>query len=244
MLGYGYMPGHTGLGGPPLVRLLARLAGMEVRESAQALPERLSQWLGWADAIALAAALKNGKRAIEQATAGEGASCAEVRAELTRAILEDELLVVRPPSRSRMQARRAVVRNDDPDYVLYRQCYLALQQRMETAIGALRAGLRARLAAGAPEMAKLASVDAVMEQALAEKEYSLFLSVPARLEAYFAHLRQAAQAEDASGDDEQRPAQNARAWLDVFRKDMQRVLLAELDIRMQPAEGLQAALQE
>src|SRR5690606_13750628 len=136
------MPGHTGLGGPPLVRLLARLANTEVRESAQALPERLSQWLGWADAIALAAALKNGKRAIEQATAGEGASCAEVRAELTQAILEDELLVVRPPSRSRMQARRAVVRNDDPDYVLYRQCYLALQQRMEIAIGALRAGLR------------------------------------------------------------------------------------------------------
>ncbi|HEX7936672.1 MAG TPA: DUF3348 family protein, partial [Paraburkholderia sp.] len=32
------------------------------------------------------------------------------------------------------------------------------------------------------------------------------------------------------------------AWLDVFRKDMQSVLLAELDVRLQPVEGLLAAL--
>jgi len=31
-------------------------------------------------------------------------------------------------------------------------------------------------------------------------------------------------------------------WLDVFRKDMQSVLLAELDVRFQPVEGLLAAL--
>jgi hypothetical protein len=32
------------------------------------------------------------------------------------------------------------------------------------------------------------------------------------------------------------------AWLDVFRKDMQSVLLAELEVRFQPVEGLLAAL--
>jgi hypothetical protein len=32
------------------------------------------------------------------------------------------------------------------------------------------------------------------------------------------------------------------AWLDAFRKDMQSVLLAELDVRLQPVEGLLAAL--
>ena len=239
------MPGHTGLGGPPLVRLLARLAKIEVQESTQALPERLSQWLGWSDAIALASALKGGKRVTAQAAPDSELSCAEVRAELTQAILEDELLVIRPPTKSRMQARRAVVRNEDPDYVLYRQCYLALQQRMETAIGALRTQLRTRLAAaGTPDRVKLASVDAVMEQALAEKEYSLFLSVPTRLEAWFTQLRKDAQAEPASEDEAQRPTPENRSWLDVFRKDMQRVLLAELDVRMQPVEGLQAALQE
>lgn len=239
------MPGHTGLGGPPLVRLLARLANAEVRESEQSLPDSLSQWLGWPDAIALAAALKGGKRAVAPAPVDGSVSCTEVRAELTQAILDDELLAVRPPPKGRMLARRAVARNDDPDYVLYRQCYLALQQRMETAIGALRANLRARLAAGSPEMAKLASVDAVMEQALAEKEYILLLPIPSRLEAHFKQLRENAQAGEESREDAPRTAtQQARAWLDSFRKDMQRVLLAELDIRMQPAEGLQAALRE
>ncbi|KAE8755722.1 DUF3348 family protein, partial [Paraburkholderia madseniana] len=31
-------------------------------------------------------------------------------------------------------------------------------------------------------------------------------------------------------------------WLNTFRKDMQSVLLAELDVRLQPVEGLLAAL--
>ncbi|NVJ12466.1 DUF3348 family protein, partial [Myxococcus sp. AM001] len=34
----------------------------------------------------------------------------------------------------------------------------------------------------------------------------------------------------------------SRAWLDAFRKDMQSVLLAELDVRFQPIDGLLAAL--
>ena len=231
------MPGYTGLGGPPLVRLLARLAKIEVQASEQALPDRLSQWLGWSDAIALAGALKGGKKLTVPPTGEARITCDMVRAELTQAIQEDELLLVRPPVKSRMQARRMIVRNDDPDYVLYRQCYLALQQRMETSIAALRADLRARMAAMGPEMAKLAAIDAVMEQALMEKEYTLFVSVPTKLEAYFTQLRQASQDDDASDG-----AKSSNAWLDVFRKDMQGVLLAELDIRMQPAEGLQATL--
>lgn len=38
------------------------------------------------------------------------------------------------------------------------------------------------------------------------------------------------------------PAVTPGAWLDVFRKDMRSVLLAELDVRLQPVEGLLAAL--
>ncbi|WP_175224840.1 DUF3348 family protein, partial [Achromobacter ruhlandii] len=32
------------------------------------------------------------------------------------------------------------------------------------------------------------------------------------------------------------------AWLETFRKDMRSVLLAELDVRLQPVEGLLATL--
>ena len=38
------------------------------------------------------------------------------------------------------------------------------------------------------------------------------------------------------------PPITAGAWLDTFRADMRAVLLAELDVRLQPVEGLLAAL--
>jgi hypothetical protein len=37
---------------------------------------------------------------------------------------------------------------------------------------------------------------------------------------------------------------NPRNWLDFFCRDMQRVMRAELDIRMQPVEGLLSALRD
>ncbi|MNY78813.1 hypothetical protein D3C86_2192080 [compost metagenome] len=65
------------------------------------------------------------------------------------------------------------------------------------------------------------------------------------LEPHFQRLRQAEAAALAEAQAAGQPA-TARpgAWLGVFRKDMQSVLLAELDIRWQPLEGLLAALQD
>lgn len=238
------MPGHTGLGGPPLVRLLARLASLEVRGPAQPLPELLSQWLGWSDAIALATALKGGKATVGQSDQDASLLCEAVRTELTQVILDDELLAVRPPLKSRMQARRVAVRYDDPDYMLYRQCYVSLQQRMEISISTLREDLRARLASSSTEMSKLAAVDVVMEQALMEKERGLLASIPSILEVRFTQLRDAAQTAGQAEEGKRAQDLQAKAWLDTFRQEMQRTLLAELDMRMLPIDGLQAALQK
>jgi len=129
------------------------------------------------------------------------------------------------------------------DYPAFRQIYLSMQQTMETGIGNLRGRLRAKLAARTPDMSRLAEVDAVMERALSPRERSLLATVPGLLGGHFERLLKAdretradAQAlEDAS---EIAPG----AWLTVFRKDMRSVLLAELDLRFQPVEGLLAAL--
>jgi hypothetical protein len=63
---------------------------------------------------------------------------------------------------------------------------------------------------------------------------------------HFAVLRAAAQqtlaaAGTAEASEDAAPV-TPGAWLDVFRKDMRSVLLAELDVRLQPVEGLLAAL--
>jgi hypothetical protein len=68
------------------------------------------------------------------------------------------------------------------------------------------------------------------------------------LEACFERLKQAATPADgpsmptlAPADESATPAA-ADAWLDVFHKNLQSVMLAELDIRLQPVEGLLKAL--
>jgi hypothetical protein len=108
---------------------------------------------------------------------------------------------------------------------------------MEAGIGPLRERVRAVLASGSPAMARLAAVDEVMGQVLDARAHSLLATVPAVLEKHFERLRQAASAPDEPGDEAP-----PEAWRDVFHKDIQDVLLAELDFRFQPIEGLLEAL--
>ncbi|MFM0215697.1 MULTISPECIES: DUF3348 domain-containing protein [Paraburkholderia] len=292
---------RTAPSGPALIRLLARFADADVPEPRQSLSDRLSQWLGWTDAIALSSALTGAPPSVP-ATArafgsAEEAECARVRASLVKIITGDSAFAA---------ARRRGAGYVEPqampaDYALFRQRYQAMQQSMETGVGNLRGRLRALLAAKTPAMGRLALLDAVMERALGERERNLLASVPVLLAGHFERLREAAQqAQDqepapalddgtqadgaasraastaagnaaaaarsaAEGSAEpkahvqaqpqpqpQAPALDAaptpaqavapNAWLDVFRKDMQSVLLAELDVRLQPVEGLLAAL--
>jgi hypothetical protein len=109
---------------------------------------------------------------------------------------------------------------------------------MQTSIGPLRGRLRSTLATRSPEMARLAAVDVVMEQVLSAQEHRLLSSVPATLEKHFKRLHQA----DANVDADAEPEAEAGVWLAVFRKDMHDVLLAEMEVRFQPVEGLLEAL--
>ncbi|RZF30552.1 DUF3348 domain-containing protein [Paraburkholderia sp. UYCP14C] len=295
-------PQRSALSGPALVRLLARLGEADVAEARQSLADRLSQWLGWTDAIALSSALDGkppavagGARAFGRA---EEEECMRVRRSLVSAIASDSVLAGSrrrgpSPSSVRIAAPRVAV-DTQADYAVFRQRYLALQQSMETAIGTLRGRLRALLATQAPALARLAVVDAVMERALGERERTLLGAVPGLLGGHYERLREGekrrvaeAEAEAAAAADTTRQqsaaveaeakagaqatppasplaqvnasaaatrlakamdANNAAAplasdaWLDAFRKDMQSVLLAELDVRFQPVEGLLAAL--
>lgn len=248
-------PQRTALSGPTLIRLLARLTDADVPDERQSLSDRLSQWLGWTDAITLSSAL-NGTPPVVASDARANAravenECARVRSSLTHAITDDSVfaaLAQRGPVHASVPGGAS---DASVDYSVFRQRYLFMQREMETAVGNLRERLRVLLAARTPEMARLAMVDAVMERALGPREQSLLAGVPALLARYFERLRQAAAAEEATeasqADDRASGAQEGHvprppAWLDVFRKDMQSALLAELEVRFQPVEGLLAAL--
>jgi hypothetical protein len=229
---------RTAFTGSALTRLLARLADIDVPESRRAFADRLSHWLGWTDAISLSGVL-NGSPAVVPAglRAARGTSeqdeCARLRGVLAKAIADDSALLAAEKEQPGNPGKPA-------DFSPYRRRYVARQQTMEMAIGPLRERLRASLAARSPAMAQLAAVDAVMEQALSAQEYRLLATVPGLLEKHFRRLRQAQQALP----DEPEGGAPQVAWQDVFRKDMQAVLLAELDIRLEPVEGLLEALRK
>jgi hypothetical protein len=236
--------------------LLARLSNDNPVEPAQTLSQRLSGWLDWTDAIALSSALGSNTSAVAMFDAGSSgaaeeceAECRRVRAALMQAIEGDSILAPAKPARlARSPIPAHAPRRHDPaedaaGYALFRQSYLSLQQSMETSVGNLRRRLRAVLAGRSPAMSRLAMVDAAMERALGAREQQLLSSVPIALRGHFERLRRAegerlAQAQAQSD----LPAAERGAWLALFRKDMQCVLVAELELRFQPVQGLLAAL--
>lgn len=213
--------GRSGLTGAALVGLLAGMADAPQRpgETRSAFADGLVQWVGWTDAIALSAALERPAPATAPRTQDryteEQAEYARVRAALAQAIGREAQAAGRSPLEAGM------------GFAPYRQCCLARQQAMGVAVGALRERVRAAVAAGGGDLARLAAVDAVLARALAAQELRLFALVPARLEKHFQRLC-AGQATEGA--------------LDSFRADLQTVLLAELELRLQPVEGLLQAL--
>jgi hypothetical protein len=242
-------PARAAFGAPTFVRLLVRLADADASEPTQSLSDRLSQWLGWTDAIALSTALNGNPPTVASDARtlpdDEARLCARVRQSLANAIASDGDGGTAAAKRARPAQASAGDAGADtvPDYAVFRQRCLSLQQAMETDIGNLRGRLRLMLAARMPAMARLAAVDAVIERALSARERSLFAAVPALLGAHFERLRDAHRqtlADAEAGEDA--AARAPGAWLDAFRNDMQSVLLAELEVRFQPVEGLLAAL--
>lgn len=235
-------PQRIAFGGPALVRLLARLTDVDVPESGQSLSQRLSQWLGWTDAIALSTALAGSLPAVAGVRANadhaDGNACERVRASLQKAIAGDSAFTTarrRRPAHASTDDHAADVA---AGYSFFRQRYVSIQQRMETDIGSLRGRLRMMLVARKPSMSRLAVVDAVMERALDSREKAVLATVPVLLAAHFERLRRA----EAQRLADARVIAPPDEWLDVFRDDMRSVLLAELDVRLQPVEGLLATL--
>ncbi|MCC2597648.1 DUF3348 domain-containing protein [Pusillimonas sp. MFBS29] len=246
------MARRTSFSGPALVRLLAHWNDARIREPSQSLSDRLSQWLGWSDAIALAGALGGAVPAGSPMTPSASRTTRspdyDQEYERVRNALVDLIDNVNKPPPVRHRHRQApAARPDNPvqtesiEFSTYRQRYITLQQTMEARCSELRTRLRARLAGMSPEMARLAAVDAVMEQALNEREFSVLARVPVVLEAHFRRLKHEAAPLPAA-ESGQESATTANAWLNVFHQDMQSVLFAELEIRLQPTQGLLAAL--
>ena len=227
---------RTGLNGSALVELLAQLALTDSPRSPPSFVEGLGRWLGWKEAIHLSAALSAAAPAASPAASqapartapsGQAGASASARldAEFTRVRTAMALAIAQALD-------EADTGHDRLDFLPWRRCCFRLQQAMEAAVGPLRGQARAVLqgqAARHPDLATLAALDAALATALAPHEQAQLALMPVLLERHF--LRQN-QPQDLPQD----RADGA------FRHDMQRLLQAELELRLQPALGLLEAL--
>lgn len=246
---------RTSLTATALVRLLQELVTPRTRaaDSRAAFADGLVKWTGWADAIALSSALEHSPPsvplasdapdALEAAGAASGidgdaqaagseslpAACERVRTQLAQSIARETAAAGRSAMESHM------------GYTPFRQRYSARQQAMDLAVAALRDNVRSAAALHSPELARLAAVDAVLAQVLSAQERRLLHTVPTLLEKRYVQLRDA-HARPEAGAPGASPDSAAPAWVAQFRREMQAVLLAELDLRLQPVQGLLQAL--
>lgn len=226
---------HTSFHSSHLVRLLAELeliapapATAPAAALSLTLAERLSYWLGWTDAIPLSTALgtpvaASAAPASSAATAGTapGASAPTAAARATKAAYErvrDEL------ARAISQDALWTAKPSDPcDLAPYRRqihAQIHVHQRAMTArIGPLRDRVRAALQTASADLARLAALDAVLDRTLGPREHQLLESLATRLERQL-HTRPASD------------------WGRLVHS----VLLAELELRLQPIAGLIEAL--
>lgn len=227
-----------------LVRQLARLSGADAADAAPAsIGARLGEWLSFNDAMTLFAALHGGDGTMAKSMPRhhETGLAAELMAQVERerAALTDSIREGMVPG-NRGRLRWPVPAPDAPpeiaaEFAPYHRYYQAQQRELENRIGALRAAVRETLAARIPALRQLTALDGAFDRALAARERGLLAQVPFMLEWRFVQLR---NARPASADADPAAWLRTGSWLPIFAREVQAVLLDELEMRLQPVVGL------
>ena len=215
-----------------LIRVLGDLVLLETAAPGAAFAERLGLWVAYTDAITLCAVQSAGPAAAPARPRGTVPAVAEAFASV-RAGLEAAI------------TRAGATLPAGMDYEPYRRHYVAQQRDMELKVGPLRELLREALAQATPELRQLAALDAAFDGILVEREAKLLSALPLLLKKRFTHLYKVhqQQLDPAQPDDNAALWLQAGAWLARFFQELQTVLLAELDLRLQPALGLLEAFE-
>ena len=251
--------------GSAFVRLLAALHDNAVAPSKEAFAQSLGRWVAWTDAISLSGALNAAPApgsatgtAVASAVQADEREIARVRTALAK-VAETAAGTTEPERARRPVAASGTLPPPADDFAAFCRRYVGAQQSMEAQVAPLRRRLRATLTGASPALARLAALDAVMEEVVGTRERELLATVPRSLEQQFDRLcvEGGAPAHDAPHETPAEPAappgpartdaptpRPSAARLATFRRDMRKLLLAELDLRLQPVEGLLDALRK
>lgn len=214
---------RTPLTGSTFVRLLAAMTDAQAPVSKDDFSQRLTQWFDWTHAWSLSTALgETGTSPAKPASPAQGDTGSPQGAEVREHARVKAALLKGIAEASTVQPSAV----EAADAAAHRRRYAAFQQTMEARIAPLRRQVRAAMSTRSPALARLATLDTLMEQVVGAQERVLLAGVPALLERRFEQLHQASDGAVPG------------PWLERCRQDMQALLLAELELRLQPVEGL------
>lgn len=216
---------RTNLHSSSLIRVLTDLSILDTVEPGIAFAEKLGRWVNFTDAITLSTVL-NASTASPPgmqlgAPSAAGVAVDEALARV-RATLEKSIMTRGLPTPSHDVPMEVAT-----GYEPYRRYYCAHQRDMDLSVRPLRAKVRQALSGASPALKQLAALDEALERVLSERESKLLATVPVLLGRRFEQLRK---------------AHPQGTWLARFCQELQAVLLAELDVRLQPTLGLMEAL--
>lgn len=242
---------RTNLHSSRLIRVLTDLALVDAVEPGNGFAEDLSLWVDFNHAITLRTLHNTGAAGTSSPSARPsvpkpvigtalGDEFARVRGGFVSAMEKSGATSV---ARAQIELRRTQA-GEPLDaaiaYEPYRRYCVAQQRDMGVNIRLLRTQVRVVLAKTSPALKALADLDAAFDGVLSDREGKLLATVPLLLERRFAHLFNGHQQwlADAQQDDNPALWMKPGAWLARFCHELQTVLLAELDVRLQPTQGL------
>ncbi|MCG8519982.1 MAG: DUF3348 domain-containing protein [Pseudomonadales bacterium] len=205
---------------PSRVRLLQLLADAGAPVGDDRLPclsERLGRLFGLGDTMNLEAALGFRGR-----PGGLGGTATLER-------LCQELARIRRTLTAKIQQYGDDADHSAPAFAPLQEAYLARQRELAAASRQFRSKVRSALAEQGPALGKLCELDAVFDHTLAAFTSQGFANIPRVLEQRFQALQTSAT---------EAPATDAGGWFHQYCEEAQGLLLAELDVRLEPALGL------
>jgi hypothetical protein len=226
-----------------LIRSLAELDLLESTEPVGDFAEGLGQWLHFTDAINLSSVLDTGLAEVPAQTAVQRAAAGgRLATEFERisAYMLKSITTSCNPAGGKTPIKLPFLLDPDISYAPFRRFYEAHQRDMELSVEPLRVNLRAALARASPSLRKLAELDAVMDRFLRAREAQLLARVPMLLQRRFDALYAAHRGQVAASGHADSPAAwtQAGGWLATFCQNLQTLLLAEAELRLQPSAGL------
>ena len=223
-----------------LIRCLARMGVDDVALPAEHFAARLADVLDFSEAVVLSSAQGV---SVAGVSLPEDLSDFSVRSELEQGRARIEQSIARSftpdPGPARVACPSPVVGPDadlQKAFEPFHRFYLVQQRDMDFAVRQLHAGIRQSVSSLSARLRRLAALDKAFEEILAERARQWLSRVPVLAGRRFASMF---GAESPGFAPLPREARMVR-----FRQELHALLLAELDIRLQPLAGLVDAFEE